>query len=48
MVHPVTYVNKLIIYSKKSIALVNLISDKILYEYPKLSQFIAENDLTIA
>jgi len=36
VVHPVTYVNKLILFGKDKMILANAISDKILYEFPKL------------
>lgn len=48
MIHPVTYVNKLVLYSGQQLTLVNAISNKILYEYPKLIQYMKVNELTIA
>lgn len=36
VVHPVTYVNKFIIYGEENFILVNAISNKTLYEYSKL------------
>ena len=40
MVHPVTYVNKLLLYSDKEIILMNAIASKILYNFTKLAQLI--------
>lgn len=40
MVHPVTYVNKLLLYSDKEIILMNAIAGKILYNFTKLAQLI--------
>jgi hypothetical protein len=38
VVHPVTYLNKLLVYSKEQLALVNVSAQKLLYEFPKLRQ----------
>jgi hypothetical protein len=36
VVHPVTYVNKLVVFGRNKLMLVNALSDKVLYEFPKL------------
>lgn len=38
IVHPVTYINKVIAYSADKILLVNPVSQKILYEYSEFTK----------
>lgn len=45
MIHPVTYINKLVVYNEKSITLINPLSNKTLYEYPVLTKYLSSNDL---
>jgi hypothetical protein len=40
MVHPVTYVNKLLLYSDKELILMNAVAGKILYTFNKLAQLV--------
>lgn len=47
MIHPVTYVNKLLLYSKSKMVLVNISAEKILYDFPKLRQQITDNEVEI-
>ena len=37
IVHPIGYINKVIAYGKKSMFLVNVINETIVYEFPNLS-----------
>jgi hypothetical protein len=45
MIHPVTYINKLVLFSSDSMVLVNPLSQKTLYEYPSLRKYLKENSL---
>lgn len=47
MVHPVTYVNKLLLHSDKQVTLVNAIAGKVLYQFNRLSQLVQEADCSI-
>jgi len=40
MVHPVTYVNKLVVYSQDRFSIINPMSKKTLYQYPKLLKYL--------
>ncbi len=40
MIHPVTYINKIVVFNDHSITLVNPLSKKTLYEYPVLSKYL--------
>lgn len=48
MVHPVTYVNKVLLYGEKVIELVNVIAEKSLYSFPRFSKWLTENEAEIA
>ncbi len=45
MIHPVTYINKMVVFNSSSIILINPLSKKTLYEYPALTKYLKENDL---
>jgi len=45
MIHPVTYINKMVIFNSPSITLVNPLSQKTLYEYPILTNYLKANSL---
>lgn len=45
--HPVTYINKLVLFNESSIVLVNPLSKKTLYEYPALAKYLKDNDVEI-
>ncbi len=47
MVHPVTYINKVIVYGKTYLKLVNPISSKILYGYPMFKKYLKETNAEI-
>ena len=42
MVHPVSYVNKVLVWGSKHLCLMNPLSDKVLYEYPKTLSLLEE------
>lgn len=42
MVHPVTYVNKVLLYSSDGISLVNAMGGKILYQFSKFASLLQE------
>jgi U3 small nucleolar RNA-associated protein 21 len=46
-VHPVTYVNKLLLVGREQVLLVNVVAGKQLYSYPQLAKFLKENQLSI-
>lgn len=43
IVHPVTYINKIIVYNETCFQLINPVSKKILYDYPNLQSYLKEN-----
>lgn len=43
IVHPVTYVNKMLVYSRESVVLVNVMAGKILYEFGHFSNMLQES-----
>lgn len=45
--HPVTYVNKVLLYSSENLVLVNAISNKVLYSFQKFLNSVQENDQQI-
>lgn len=47
MLHPVTYVNKLLLYSKDKIVLVNISAAKVLYDFPRLRQQLVDSQTEI-
>jgi WD40 repeat protein len=47
IVHPVTYVNKVLLYSHENLVLVNAISNKVLYSFQKFLNSVQENDQQI-
>jgi hypothetical protein len=40
MVHPVTYVNKVLVYGRKELLLVNAMAGKVLYEFPRFTKWV--------
>ena len=47
MVHPVTYVNKVLLYNEHKMAIVNPISEKVVYHFPNFTSHLATNNDTI-
>lgn len=42
VIHPISYVNKVIAYGDKNMTLLNVMSGTILYEFPNLCAYLAE------
>lgn len=47
MVHPVTYVNKLVAYSHNKVVLLNALAGKTLYQFAKFEQMLEDSALEI-
>ena len=47
IIHPVTYVNKFLVYSKNKLILINISAGKILYDFPKIKQFLVDNEAEV-
>ena len=48
IVHPVTYVNKLLLYSDDQVILMNIQAGKLLYSYNKFKQMLVDSDCKIS
>ena len=43
MLHPVTYVNKVLLYGPNMLQLVNPIANKTLYSFPRFARWLADS-----